>query len=95
MDFLDENKISFYFIIPCIGNIRAFKFGNGRITGHEYYKPFKVFFNSGPHDIIEISSSDKNKPFGFINHYKIDFDDDDYSYIEEKMIKPIICYFLR
>ena len=89
MNFLNEDKVNNYFVLPCIGNIQIFKRGYGIVKGRENNKPFKISFRSEHHDILLINSRDSQTPIGFINHYKLDFDEEDYSYIEEKEEKSL------
>ena len=53
----------------------------------EYNKPFKYSFSGDFNDFISINSYDKNKAIGYVNYYNLN--GSDYSYIEEKSIKPL------
>jgi len=88
MNFYEEYKQESVFIIPCKGNIfTIFRYYLG-FRGKEYYNPYKFSANGSFNDLLQIYSRDQ--AIGFINYYKLDINERDYSYIEEKNTKSIL-----
>jgi len=87
MNFYEEYKRESVFIIPCIGNIITYSRSNFNLRGKEYYKPYKFSTEGNFNDLLQINSRDQ--AIGFINYYKLDINEKDYSYIEEKSTKTL------